>query len=89
MVLLFGIPMEIAVASSAFMIGLTAAGGFAGHVAAGHWDWKTSLVLAVAVFVGGQIGARLSIGIDKRRLKRAFGWFLFGIATLMVFKALH
>ena len=88
MVLLLGIPMDIAVGSSAFMVGLTAAGGFAGHVASGHWDWKTSLVLAVAVFIGGQIGARKSLGIDKKKMKKVFGWFLMGIAVVMVGKAM-
>jgi len=87
MVLLFGIPMEIAVGSSAFMVGLTAAGGFAGHVAAGHWDWKASVVLAIVVFVGGQLGARMSLGIDQKKMKKGFGWFLFGIAALMCVKA--
>lgn len=88
MVLLLGIPMDIAVGSSAFMIGVTAAGGFAGHVAVGHWDWRTSLVLAIAVFIGGQIGARRSIGIEKKKMKKIFGWFLVAIAALMVGKAL-
>jgi len=88
MVLLFGIPMEIAVGSSAFMVGLTAAGGFAGHVASGHWDWRTSLILAAAVFVGGQIGARQSVRIDKSKIKKGFGWFLFLIAGLMIARAI-
>jgi len=88
MVLLFGIPMEIAVASSAFMVGLTAAGGFAGHVAAGHWDWRISLILAVAVFIGGRIGARISLGVDRKKMKRAFGGLLFAIAALMLLRAL-
>ncbi len=88
MVLLLGIPMEIAVGSSAFMVGLTAAGGFAGHVASGHWDWRTSLVLAVAVFAGGQIGARKSMSFDKNKIKKGFGWFLFSIALLMIVKSL-
>lgn len=87
MALLFGIPMEIAVGSSAFMVGLTAAGGFAGHVASGHWDWRISLILAAAVFVGGQIGARISVGVNKQRMKAVFGYFLFAIAALMVCKA--
>ena len=87
MVLLLGIPMDIAVGSSAFMVGLTAAGGFAGHVASGHWDWTTSLILAVAVFAGGQIGARKSLGLDKKKMEKGFGWFLLAIATLMVLKA--
>jgi uncharacterized membrane protein YfcA len=88
MVLLLGIPMDIAVGSSGFMVGLTAAGGFAGHVALGHWDWRTSLVLGIAVFIGGQIGARKSIRIDKKKMKKGFGWFLMAIAALMVGKAL-
>jgi len=88
MVLLLGIPMDIAVGSSGFMVGLTAVGGFAGHVALGHWDWRTSIVLGIAVFIGGQIGARRSIKIDKKKLKKGFGWFLMLIAALMVGKAI-
>ena len=84
MVLLFGIPIDIAVGSSALMVGVTAAGGFAGHLANSHWDWRTSLVLAVAVFAGGQIGSRVSVGIDKKKLKKGFGWFLLAIAALML-----
>jgi hypothetical protein len=86
MVLLLGIPMDIAVGSSAFMIGITASGGFAGHVMAGHWDWRTSLILAVVVFAGGQIGSRISIRLDKNRMKKGFGWFLLGIAVLMIIR---
>lgn len=83
MVLLLGIPMPIAVGSSAFMVGFTAAGGFLGHLLAGHWDWRMSLILAVAVFIGGQIGARKSLGIDKQKLKKGFGWFLLIVALSM------
>ena len=87
MVLLLGIPMDIAVGSSAMMVGVTALTGFAGHAINGHWDWKLSLILAVAVFIGAQIGARFSLKINKKTLKRAFGWFLVAIASLMVLKA--
>jgi hypothetical protein len=87
MVLLLGVPLDIAIGSSALMIGLTAAGGFAGHLISGHWDWKTSLILAVAVFAGGQIGSRISVRLDKQKLKRGFGWFLLVIATLMLIRA--
>lgn len=88
MVLLLGMPMEIAVGSSALMIGITATTGFAGHVASGHWDWRLSLILAVFVFLGAQIGARFSLKINKKTLKKAFGYFLVVIAGIMVFKAL-
>lgn len=87
MVLLLGIPMQVAVGSSAFMVGLTAAGGFAGHVAIGHWDARTSIILAVAVVIGAQVGSRLSIAVDPEKLKKAFGWFLLGIAVLMAVRS--
>lgn len=89
MVLVLGIPMDIAIGSSALMVGLTASGGFAGHLLSGHWDWRISLILAVAVFVGGQIGSRLTIRLDKAKLKKGFGWFLLAVAGTMVFKALR
>jgi len=88
MVLLLGIPMDVAVGSSGFMVGLTAAGGFAGHAAIGHWDWRTSLILAGAVFVGARLGARRSIEIDKKKLRKGFGWFLMAVAGIMAAKAL-
>jgi uncharacterized membrane protein YfcA len=89
MVLLFGIPMDIAIGSSALMVGMTAAGGFAGHLVSGHWDWRMSLVLAVVVFAGGQIGSRLSLRVDNDRVKVFYGWFLVIIAGTMVLKSIY
>jgi uncharacterized membrane protein YfcA len=88
MVLILGIPMDIAVGSSALMVGLTASGGFAGHLLNGHWDWRMSLILAGAVFVGAQVGSRLTIKLDKVKLKKGFGWFLLAVAATMIFKAM-
>jgi uncharacterized membrane protein YfcA len=88
MVLILGIPMDIAIGSSALMVGLTASGGFAGHLLNGHWDWQISLILAGAVFVGAQVGSRLTIKLDKVKLKKGFGWFLLAVAATMIFKAM-
>lgn len=88
MVLVLGIPMDIAVGSSALMVGVTASGGFAGHLLHGRWDWRLSLVLAAAVFVGGQLGSRLTVKLDKAKLKVGFGWFLLVVAATMAFKSL-
>jgi uncharacterized membrane protein YfcA len=87
MVLLLGVPIEIAVGSSALMVGITAAAGFAGHVVNGHWDWRMSLALAVAVFLGGQVGSRVSLGLEKKRLQKGFGAFLLFVALLMTLRA--
>jgi len=88
MVLVLAVPMDIAVGSSALMVGVTASGGFAGHLLRGHWSWRLSLVLAAAVFIGGQIGSRLTVKLDKRKLRVGFGWFLLVIAATMVFRVL-
>jgi uncharacterized protein len=87
MVLLFGVPMNIAVGSSAFMVGVTASGGFLGHLMAGHVSWKVALVLAPGIFLGGQIGARQGVKVDKNKMKVYFGYFLFALAALLVVRA--
>lgn len=84
MVLPFDVPMNIALGSSAFVVGLTAIGGFLCHVAAGHFDRKMALVLAPGIFIGAQIGARTSVRVDKTRMKRLFGDVLAALALILV-----
>lgn len=86
LVLLFGVPMNIAIGSSAFMVGLTATGGFLGHLTAGHFDWKTAVMLAPAVFVGAQIGARTSVKTDKTKIKKFFGFMLAALALFLIIR---
>ncbi len=84
MVLACRIPMKVAVGTSSLMVGLTALTGLAGHAAAGHFDPRLALPLAAAGFVGAQVGSRVSLSVDKRQLKRAFGYLLVVIAAWMV-----
>lgn len=84
MVLLFGIPMDIAVATSGFMVGVTALGGFGGHLAQGHFDWRMALLLAPGVFVGAWIGAHTMLRIDRKLLKKIFGIAMFLIASGLI-----
>lgn len=86
MVLLFGIPLPIAIGSSAFMVGLTAAAGLLGHISAGGFDWASALILAIPVFIGGQIGSRLSIHLKARRLAKLFGGFVLLIAFISMLR---
>jgi hypothetical protein len=88
MVLLFGIPMDIVIATSGFMVGITALGGLAGHLAAGHWDWRMGLVLAPGVFIGAQFGARTMLRMGKRKLRRIFAVVLLFMAVMVVVKSL-
>jgi hypothetical protein len=84
MVLLCGVPMDIAVATSTVMVAVTAASGLVGHAIHGAVQWQTGIVLAVAAVAGGLLGSRISIAADKARLKRLFGIVVLLIACRLV-----
>ena len=81
--------MKVAVGSSALMIGITSSLGLAGHAAAGHFDPGLALPLAGAGFVGAQLGSRVSVAVDKRHLKRGFGFLLIAISGWMLYAAVR
>lgn len=85
LVVLGGVPVKIAVGSSSLMIGITALTGFLGHSLQGHLDTRLALALAAAVFIGSQIGPRISVGIDREKLKKASAVLLFAIAIWLVY----
>jgi uncharacterized membrane protein YfcA len=86
MVLLCGVPMDIAVATSTVMVAVTAAFGLAGHAIQGEIQWQTGFILAVAAVTGGLLGSRISIATDTTRLKRLFGIVVLLIAFKLVFR---
>ncbi len=88
MVLLCGVPMDIAVATSTVMVAVTALSGLAGHAVHGQIDWRVGLVLAVAAVAGGLLGSKISISMNKVRLKRMFGLIVWLVAVRIVFQLL-
>lgn len=88
MVLLCGVPMDIAVATSTVMVAVTALSGVAGHALNGTVDWKVGFILALAAVLGGLIGSRISLKVDKARLKKIFGVAVLMIAVQMAIKLL-
>ncbi len=81
MVLLCGVPMDIAVATSTVMVAVTALSGLAGHAVSGRVAWSTGLVLAIAAVSGGLLGSRISLSMNKVRLKQIFGLVVWLIAV--------
>jgi uncharacterized membrane protein YfcA len=86
MVLLCGVPMDIAIATSTIMVALTAFSGLIGHAMQGNVDWRTGLTLALAAVIGGLIGSRISLKTDKTKLKRVFGFIVLLIALQIIYK---
>ena len=88
MVLLCGVPMGIAVATSTVMVAVTALCGVLGHAANGNVEWSTGAVLAIAAVIAGTIGSRISLKMDKSKLKRVFGVVVLLIAGRIIYKLL-
>jgi uncharacterized membrane protein YfcA len=88
MVLLCGVPMDIAIATSTIMVAVTAMSGLAGHVVHDTINWQTGLVLACAAVAGGLLGSKISLNTDKARLKRMFGIVVLMIAASLLLKML-
>lgn len=84
MILLFGIPAKIAVATSALMVGFTGLTGLAGHLVHTSVDWKMALILIVAVFAGGKLGSRLSMGFSEKTVNKVASIIYIVLALLMV-----
>ena len=43
-------------------------------------DWKAAMLIAAGIFVGGYLGATLSLSLSETTLKRVFGVFLIAVA---------
>jgi len=84
LVLLCGVPMDVAVATSTAMVAVTALSGLTGHALNGQVDWRTGLVLAVAAVAGGLLGSRISLSMNKAKLKKWFGGIVWLIALRML-----
>ena len=88
MVLLCGIPMRIAVGTSAAMVAATALMGFIGHTASGHFDSHLAIPLGIAAVTGGILGGKLAIKTKPKNLKAIFAYTTLAAAVFMIINAL-
>ncbi len=72
MVLLCGIPMEIAIGTSSAMVAVTALMGLLGHSINGDFDLKYALPLMAVAIIGGIIGGKLAVKNKPKNLKKIF-----------------
>lgn len=84
LVLLAGLEMKVAVATSLVLITLSAASGFARYAGAVQLDWIAIVLFTALAFVGVLIGARLVRHLSQETLRRGFAIFLLlmGIVVL-------
>jgi uncharacterized membrane protein YfcA len=87
MTLIMGMPMRAAVATSNFMIGVTAATSAVIYYQQGLIDLRVAVPTALGVLAGAQIGSRFAGKISSTGLRHIFRWVLLFFAVQMLVKA--
>ena len=87
LVLLTGLPMTEAVATSLLVIALNAASGFLGYVGTVPLDWGLVAAFTAFTLVGIALGTRLSGRISAARLRRAFSVLVMLVAGYVVLRS--
>lgn len=72
MVMLCGIPMEIAVGTSSVMVAATALMGFIGHSLNGDFNPSLAITLSIIAILGGVIGGKFALKSKPKNLKTIF-----------------
>lgn len=84
LVLLGGMPMATAVGTSLVVIALKSGAGLLGYLASTTVDWSLAAGVTAAAVAGSAVGSRLTGRISEDRLRRLFGWFVLGMAVVVL-----
>ncbi|MFQ5832565.1 MAG: sulfite exporter TauE/SafE family protein [Candidatus Thorarchaeota archaeon] len=76
LIIILGLPMHAAVATSMFTMLFTTGAGTLQNVLSGSIDVYFSFALGLGMVIGAQFGPRLAIRVDSVRLKQIFGLVL-------------
>jgi hypothetical protein len=84
LVLVGGIPMKEAIGTSLLIISFNAIAGIMGYLDSVAIDWNLALSMTIAASAGTLGGAYLNQFIDAKRLQKLFGFFVFGVAGVVL-----
>jgi len=87
-VLLLSQTPRVAAATSTFLIGLTGAASALIYAKAGQLDYELALIASAGIFLGAQIGARISKWISGNVLRKVFSAVLLVNAYLLISKVI-
>lgn len=87
--LLGGLPMPVAVGTSLLVITMNSAAGLAGHLSTVPIDWTIAGAVTAAAVLGSLLGTRLTSRADPDAVRRAFGWFVLLMASVILGEELH
>ncbi len=85
LVMLLGLPVQVAVGTSLVVIAMNSVAGFLGHISSGSFDWMVTLIFVSAGLVGTFSGMRLSSRLSSSKLQKAFAVFVIALAFFLLF----
>lgn len=88
LVLLLGLSMPAAIATSLVIIVVNAAAGFVAHAGDAAIDFRIAAAFTLAAITGSLIAGRIAPRLPAQRLQRAFAWLVFGIAAFVAIQAI-
>jgi uncharacterized protein len=84
LVLLGGLPMNVAVGTSLLVIAMKSGAGLAGYLHSVEIDWPLAAAVTAAAIVGSVVGGRLAGRIDEVLLRKGFGWFVVAMGIFVL-----
>jgi uncharacterized membrane protein YfcA len=84
LVLLGGLPMDVAVGTSLVVIAMKSLAGFAGFLGHTVIDWALGAAISGAAIAGSIAGSLLGRRLAAARLRTAFGWFVIAMAFFIL-----
>lgn len=88
MILIFGFPPHMAVATSMFMIFFSAISSSISHIALGNVDWLYAIALIPGAWVGGKLGAAVGQRLKSDTLVMFLRIFLVIIGARLIWQGL-
>ena len=84
-----GLPMPVAVGTSLIVISMNSFAGLGGYLSSVQIDWAAALAVATAAVIGALVGARLTAMVNPDLLRKAFGWFVLAMSSVIVSQEIH
>jgi uncharacterized membrane protein YfcA len=88
LILLLGLSMPAAVATSLLIIAINSAAGFAAHAGNATIDYRIAAAFTAAAITGSLAASRIASRLPTHRLQRAFAWLVFAVAAFVATQAI-
>lgn len=84
LVLLGGMPINLAIGTSLLVIAMKSFAGFAGFLGHTPLDWALALPITGVALAGSFLGSALSVRVEPQTLRQGFGWFVVAMAFFIL-----